>query len=65
MLLVVLLSASSLFGTDQVQTVDTEVMQQTDAELQQALARLEKLKQRVEKLRLNLLKLKLKESKKL
>jgi len=38
MLLVVLLSASSLFGTDQVQTVDTKVMQQTNIELQQALA---------------------------
>jgi hypothetical protein len=43
-LLVVLLSSSSLFSTDQVQTVDTKVIQQTDAELQQALAETRKAK---------------------
>ena len=36
MLLVALLSASSLFGADTVQTVDTKVIQQTNAELAQA-----------------------------
>ena len=44
-LLVVLLSSSSLFSTDQVQTVDTKVIQQTDAELQQALAETKKAKE--------------------
>ncbi len=37
-LLAALLSASSLFGTDQIQTVDTRVIQQTNAELQLAIA---------------------------
>ncbi len=36
MLLVALLSASSLFGADKVQTVDTTVIQQTNAQLAQA-----------------------------
>ena len=37
-LLAALLSASSLFGADQIQTVDTKVIQQTNAELQLAIA---------------------------
>ncbi|MCF6309176.1 MAG: hypothetical protein L3J19_01680 [Sulfurimonas sp.] len=37
-LLIALLSASSLFGADQVQTVDTKVIQLTNAELQRAIA---------------------------
>ena len=38
MLFVALLSATSLFGADQVQTVNTEVVEQTNVELKQAKA---------------------------